>query len=78
MIFVWVTSSAVGFAFIYYPLFPNQLEPPASATSSILKRALHSLYMSIGSLGTFQILMSGSEARGSGSLLPWRGWLEFQ
>lgn len=54
VIFVWVTSSAVGFAFTYYPLFPNQLSP-ASATSSILERALHSLYMSIGSLGTFQI-----------------------
>lgn len=53
VIVLWVVSSAVGFALIYYPLFPEQLGP-ASATASVEQRALHSLYMSIGALGTFQ------------------------
>ena len=58
VIFLWVFSSAAGFALIYFPLFPEQLGP-ASATATIQQRALHSLYMSVGSLGTFQVFDVG-------------------
>lgn len=43
VIFLWASSLAVGFACIYFPLFPGQLGP-ATVSANVADRALHSRF----------------------------------
>lgn len=53
VILSWVIFLTIGFALIYFPLFPGPIQTN-SATSGLADRILRSLSISLGSLDTFQ------------------------
>jgi len=52
VIFSWVALTGIGFALVYLPLIPGEIGGQIS--SGTADRILHSLYLSFGSIATFQ------------------------